>query len=77
MQVDDILKGITQENGITGDLIECQYINTPQQYLTYGSGFHTVHKDELYAQVLKLHFESKQVARDGPRRDHFLLPHCC
>lgn len=44
MQVDDILKGITQENGITRALTECQYTNTPQQHATYGSGFHTAHK---------------------------------
>lgn len=44
MQVDDILKGIIQENGITRELMECQYINTPQQCGTYGSGFHTAHK---------------------------------
>lgn len=39
MQEDDILKGIRQENGITRDLMECQYINTPQQRVTYKSDF--------------------------------------
>lgn len=40
MEVDDTLKGIRQEKGITRDLMECQYINAPQQRVTYSSRSH-------------------------------------
>lgn len=40
MQVDDILRGIIEEDGITRDPMEHQCINAPQQRVTYKSGFH-------------------------------------
>lgn len=42
MQVDDILKGITQENGITRDLMECHKHSSAVPYLCLT--YHTAHK---------------------------------
>lgn len=67
MQVDDILKGITQKNGITRALTECQDIITPEQCGTYGAGFHTA-RNMNFMPNPQVHLESKHTAvREGSK----------